>query len=393
MDKSRLYYQLPYVKSFMCTVEECRPGKDGTWMVALNQTGFYPEGGGQPSDTGTLDGVLVRYVCEKDGKVWHQVEAPLEPGRLAEGVIDWERRYDHMQHHTGEHILSGLIHRRYGYDNVGFHMGKDEVTIDFNGLLTMEQLEELEDMANGVVWDNVPVEEHFPTPQQLEALDYRSKKELTGQVRIINIPGGDTCACCGTHVTNTGEVGIIKVTGMIHYKGGVRISILCGRKALLDYRRRVNVDTRISNLLSAKPQAIGEAVEKLKADGQEREAVIGGLYQKVFAFKAAACPESGSPLVCFEEGLAPMRVRQLCTLLYEQNKGNVVLVCSGTDEAGEYAYALGSARADMRPLSRALNGCLAGRGGGSALMAQGTFRADAESIRQAFLAEAGKLPI
>lgn len=176
MDKSRLYYQLPYVKSFMCTVEECRPGKDGTWMVALNQTGFYPEGGGQPSDTGTLDGVLVRYVCEKDGKVWHQVEAPLEPGRLAEGVIDWERRYDHMQHHTGEHILSGLIHRRYGYDNVGFHMGKDEVTIDFNGLLTMEQLEELEDMANGVVWDNVPVEEHFPTPQQLEALDYRSKK-------------------------------------------------------------------------------------------------------------------------------------------------------------------------------------------------------------------------
>ena len=121
--------------------------------------------------------------------------------------------------------------------------------------------------------------------------------------------------------------------------------------------------------------------------------MIGGLYQKLFAFKAAACPESGSPLVCFEEGLAPMRVRQLCTLLYEQNKGNVVLVCSGTDEAGEYAYALGSARADMRPLSRALNGCLAGRGGGSALMTQGTFRADAESIRQAFLAEAGKLPI
>ena len=183
------------------------------------------------------------------------------------------------------------------------------------------------------------------------------------------------------------------MTGMIHYKGGVRISILCGRKALLDYRRRVNVDTRISNLLSAKPQAIGDAVEKLKADGQDREAVIGGLYQKLFAFKAAACPESDSPLVCFEEGLPPVRVRQLCTLLYEQNKGNVVLVCSGTDETGEYAYALGSARADMRPLSRTLNGCLAGRGGGSALMAQGTFRAEAESIRQVFLAEAGKLPI
>ncbi|MBS6955092.1 MAG: alanyl-tRNA editing protein [Enterocloster asparagiformis] len=393
MDKSRLYYQLPYVKSFMCTVEECRPGTDGTWLVALNQTGFYPEGGGQPSDTGTLDGIPVRYVFEKDGRVWHQVEAPMEPGRLAEGVIDWERRYDHMQHHTGEHILSGLIHRCYGYDNVGFHMGKDEVTIDVSGPLTMEQLEELEDEANRLIYDNVPVEEHFPTPRELASMDYRSKKELTGDVRIINIPGGDTCACCGTHVTNTGEVGIIKVTGMIHYKGGVRVSILCGRKALLDYRRRVNVDTRISNLLSAKPQSIGEAVEKLKADGQEKDAVIGGLYQKLFAFRAQACPESDEPLLCFEEGLTPVRVRQLCTLLYEQGKGGVVLVCSGSDEKQEYAYALGSGRADMRTLSRALNGLLAGRGGGSALMAQGTFRADAGAIRQAFLAEAEKLSV
>lgn len=389
MDKSRLYYQIPYVKSFMCTVEECVTAPGGAWRVALNQTGFYPEGGGQPSDTGTLGGIPVRSVHEKDGKVWHELEGPLEPGSQVAGIIDWERRYDHMQQHTGEHILSGLIHREYGYDNVGFHMGSAEVTVDFNGLLTTEQLDRLEDMANQLIYDNVPVEECFPGPEELAALDYRSKKELSGQVRIIRIPGGDTCACCGTHVETTGEVGMIKVTGMIHYKGGVRISMLCGRRALLDYRRRVAVDTRISNLLSAKPEAIGDAVEKLKADSQDKEMAIGSLYQQIFAIKTAALPDSEGALACFEEGLTPVRVRQLCTLLYEQGKGGVVLVCSGS--GGEYAYALGSAGADMRQLSRALNERLGGRGGGSALMAQGTFKADQEAIRQAFADETGKI--
>lgn len=389
MDKTRLYYQFPYVKSFMCTVEECKEGPDGTWLLALNQTGFYPEGGGQPSDTGTLGGVAILSVKEKDGVVWHQAAAPIEPGSLVEGIIDWQKRYDNMQHHTGEHIFSGLIHRRYGYDNVGFHMGTDEVTVDFNGLLTAEQVEEIEDLANQVVYADVPVEERFPSAEELAGLDYRSKKELSGEVRIIDIPGGDTCACCGTHVSTTGEVGIIKVTGMIHYKGGVRISMLCGRRALADYRRRIAACTRISNLLSAKPEAIGDAVEKLKADSQEKDMVIGGLYQQVFALKTAARPDSDEPLLCFEEGLAPIRLRQLCTLLYEQNKGSVVLVCSGAE--GEYSYALGSSRADMRALSKALNGSLLGRGGGSALMAQGTFKASEAQIRDAFLSEAGKL--
>ncbi len=389
MDKTRLYYQFPYVKSFMCTVEECKEGPDGTWLLALNQTGFYPEGGGQPSDTGTLGGVAILSVREKDGVVWHQAAAPIEPGSLVEGIIDWQKRYDNMQHHTGEHIFSGLIHRRYGYDNVGFHMGTDEVTVDFNGLLTAEQVEEIEDLANQVVYADVPVEERFPSAEELAGLDYRSKKELSGEVRIIDIPGGDTCACCGTHVSTTGEVGIIKVTGMIHYKGGVRISMLCGRRALADYRRRIAACTRISNLLSAKPEAIGDAVEKLKADSQEKDMVIGGLYQQVFALKTAARPDSDEPLLCFEEGLAPIRLRQLCTLLYEQNKGSVVLVCSGSED--EYSYALGSSRADMRALSKALNGSLLGRGGGSALMAQGTFKAGEAQIRDAFLSEAGKL--
>lgn len=391
MDKSRLYYQIPYVKSFMCTVEELTPGKDGTWLALLNQTGFYPEGGGQPSDTGTLGGVRVLSVHEQDGRILHQLEAPPELGALVEGVIDWSARYDHMQHHTGEHILSGLVHSHYGYDNVGFHMGAEEVTMDFNGLLTMEQLEELEEEANRLVYRDVPVEESFPEGEELAALEYRSKKELSGLVRIITVPGADICACCGTHVKTTGEVGIIKVTGMIHYKGGVRVSMLCGRKALLDYRQKIRTVTRISNLLSAKPELIGAAVEKLKADSQDKEFQIGKLSLQLFALKAASYEDSEAPLVLFEEGLAPVRLRQLCTMLYEQNKGGVVLVCSGSEQQQEYQYALGSARADMRALSKQLNSRLNGRGGGSSLMAQGTYHGSSQVIAQVFAEEAGKL--
>lgn len=387
MEKSRLYYQTPYVKTFMCTVERCEESGKGTWLAVLNQTGFYPEGGGQPSDTGTLNGIPVLSVHEKRDEVIHELAAFIRSGTLAEGIVDWQKRYSNMQQHTGEHILSGLIHRRYGYDNVGFHMGSEEVTIDFNGIITPDELDGLEDEANQVVYSNVPVRTMYPTQEELAAMDYRSKKELAGQVRIVEIPGGDICACCGTHVENTGEVGIIKIRSMIHYKGGVRISMLCGRRALIDYRDRLKDETRLSVLLSAKLDLVPSAVEKLKRDFQDREMLIGRLYGQLFALRAGLYPESAAPLVLFEENLTMVQIRQLSTLLYEQKKGSIVLVCSGTSGGNEYQYALGSGSADMRALSRAMNGKLNGRGGGSSLMAQGTFKADQQTITGVFLEE------
>ena len=387
MDKSRLYYQTPYVKSFMCTVERCEASGKGTWLAVLNQTGFYPEGGGQPSDTGTLNQVPVLSVHEKGEEILHELASPLEPGTLAEGIIDWQKRYDNMQQHTGEHILSGLVHRFYGYENVGFHMGAEEVTVDFNGMITADGLDRLEDAANQIVYDNVPVHTLYPAKEELASIDYRSKKELSGQVRIIEIPGGDVCACCGTHVENTGEVGIIKIRGMIHYKGGVRISMLCGRRALLDYRNRLKDGIRLSNLLSVRLQLVPEAVEKLKNDCQDREMLIGRLYGQLFGLKAGQYPKSNRPLTLFEEGLNMVQIRQLCTLLYEQEKGSVVMVCSGNEAQGEYQYALGSSLMDMRALSKAMNGKLHGRGGGSSLMAQGTFRASRQSVMDVFQEE------
>lgn len=285
-----------------------------------------------------------------------------------------------MQQHTGEHLLSGLIHKQYGYDNVGFHMGSEEVTVDFNGLLTMEQIEELEQKANTLIYANVPVIEKYPTAEALHKLDYRSKKELNGQVRIIEIPGGDVCACCGTHVETTGEIGIIKVTGMIHYKGGVRLSMVCGMRAVKDYEKKQRAVTGISNLLSVKPEGIVEAVEKLKKDSGAKDVVIHQLYRQIFCEKADKMPESGETLILFEDHLTPVLLRQFCTMLYEQGKGSAVLVCSG--EEGQYQYAMGSGSWDMRMWSRELNQRLAGRGGGSALMAQGTFQASKAEIEE-----------
>ena len=391
MDQNRLYYATPYVKTFMCTVISCTKNKKGTWDTILNQTAFYPEGGGQPSDTGALNGVKVLHVSEKGEEIIHELEAPLEEGVLAEGVIDWQKRYDNMQQHTGEHIFSGLVHKHFGYDNVGFHMGTDEVTVDFNGVLTQEQLDELEDEANQLIYDNVPVKVFYPSKEELEELDYRSKKELTGLVRIVEIPGGDICACCGTHVETTGEVGLIKLPTMINYKGGVRISMLCGRRALMDYRERLKDEIRISNLLSAKLALVPDAVEKMKNESQEKDLALGRLWQQLLEKKAESYPESTEVLAVFEEGLSPVQLRQLATMLYEKGKGKIVGVFSGNEDEQVYQYALGSSQADMRKLSKAMNGALNGRGGGSNLMAQGTFKAAESAIRETLMQEAGNL--
>ena len=381
----KLYYQVPYVREFQARVVSCLEGKAHTYEVELDRTGFYPEGGGQPSDTGYLNDIRVLEVHEKDGRIFHFTTEPVLEGTQVKGTVDWEKRYSNMQQHSGEHLLSGLIHHHFGFDNVGFHMGKDEVTIDFNGVLTMEQLEQMEERANDMIYENLPILEAWPSPEELKTIPYRSKKELTGEVRIIEIPGGDICACCGTHVRTTGEIGMIKVLGMIHYKGGVRISILCGKKALEDYRKKQKQVTDLSVLLSAKPEQVVEAVKKLKKDNGMKDGIQNRLYQQLFALKLAHLPEAGSPLCLWEEELEPVQLRRLCTMLYEQGKGNRVLVCSG--EEGQYQYAMGSSICDMREMSKRMNERLNGRGGGSVQMAQGTFFAAREAIEDAWRSE------
>ncbi len=285
-----------------------------------------------------------------------------------------------MQHHTGEHIFSGLVHSRYGYDNVGFHMGQDMVNIDFNGMLTADQVRELEDEANRLVWADVPVESWYPSQEELHKLDYRSKKELTGPVRIVRVPGGDTCACCGTHVSHTGQIGLIKIIGLKKYKGGVRLEMVCGSRALADYEKKQEEVIRISGLLSARQGEVSAAVEKLMGESESQKAQMNQLYQKIFKMRCEQLASCREPLLIFEEQLPPARLRQLCTLLCQEEKGDLVLVCSG--EAGQFYYVLGSREEKVDTVVRKLNGLLNGKGSGKGLMAQGMFSSAEDEIRR-----------
>lgn len=381
----KLYYQIPYVKEFEAEVLSCKEGKQG-YEIALDRTAFYPEGGGQPSAVGSLNGVLVKAVYERGDAIWHVTEAPLAVGTRVHGCLDWEAHYRNTQQHSGEHIVSGLIHASYGYDNVGFHMGREEMTIDLNGVLSWEQLMEVERRANEVIYQNLPIEITYPSEEALKQLSYRSKKELSGPVRIVTIPDVDCCACCGTHVERTGEIGVIKFLSLVNYKGGVRISMLCGSPALEDYRNKTDQTLALSALLSAKPDRIVFAVERLKKELAETESAFLCLRKEWMELKAAHYPQAAPLLVVFEPDLDPVSVRQYCNLLMEKEKGGVCCVCSGSEKTG-YAFCIGSKQIPLREAGKRLNAALHGRGGGSLQMIQGTFYAAEAEIRDAVTRE------
>ena len=383
---NKLYYDSAYIKEFEAQVLSCQEGKKG-WEIILSATAFYPEGGGQPADTGLLGNVRVTDVHEKDGQVVHYTDGPLPVGEMVRGVIDWDRRFQHMQEHSGEHLVSGLIHQRFGYDNVGFHMGTDEVTIDFNGVLEWGDLMAIEEKANGMIWENLEISAVYPEKDELDAMEYRSKKELTGAVRIVSIPGGDVCACCGTHVERTGEIGLVKFLSMIHYKGGVRISLLCGKRAVEDYERKRDQVQKISVLLSARPGEISRAVEKLKDEEAKLQEKLVAAYDKLIASEVRDIKEGDGDIFILEPDFEAIQLRHLVNRLLEEKKGKTVLALGGAAE-GSFLYVLGSRDGDMRRLSRELNGLLNGRGGGSAQMAQGTFFATKDQL-QAILKEKG----
>ena len=384
---NKLYYDSAYIKEFEAQVLSCQEGKKG-WEITLSATAFYPEGGGQPADTGLLGlSVRVTDVHEKDGQVVHYTDGPLPVGEMVRGVIDWDRRFQHMQEHSGEHLVSGLIHQRFGYDNVGFHMGTDEVTIDFNGVLEWGDLMAIEEKANGMIWENLEISAVYPEKDELDAMEYRSKKELIGAVRIVSIPGGDVCACCGTHVERTGEIGLVKFLSMIHYKGGVRISLLCGKRAVEDYERKRDQVQKISVLLSARPGEISRAVEKLKDEEAKLQEKLVAAYDKLIASEVRDIKEGDGDIFILEPDFEAIQLRHLVNRLLEEKKGRTVLALGGAAE-GSFLYVLGSREGDMRRLSRELNGLLNGRGGGSAQMAQGTFFATKDQL-QAILKEKG----
>ncbi|HJB30494.1 MAG TPA: alanyl-tRNA editing protein [Candidatus Oscillibacter excrementavium] len=380
METEKLYYQDPYLTTFTAKVLTCEPAKTG-FLVTLDRTAFYPEGGGQPADHGTLGAAAVTDVHEKDGVIFHTCDAPVETGAAVEGSIDWPRRFDHMQQHSGEHILSGLLCSLYDCDNVGFHLGADTVTIDYNRELTWEQVLEAERRANETIWADTPVEITFPSPEALEQLHYRSKKELTGQVRIVTFPGADCCACCGTHVRRAGEVGLIKVLSCQKFREGVRMEILCGQRAYRYLSQVYDQDHAVAQLLSVKPQDTLAAVERQNAELTAAKQRMTELEDQLFSLRAQALTGLGDVLLV-EPPMRPDGARKLADAVAKA-AGGLAAVFSG--EGNSHVYALVQADGgDITPLVKRLNAALSGRGGGRNGFAQGSVQADGSAIRAFF---------
>ena len=391
MQPTQKYYE---ADAYRCEADAvilaAEPDGRGGGKLALDGTVFYPEGGGQPADHGTLtlpDGarLTVTDVHEQGGVIWHRVDAlpdTAAPGTAVTGRIDWAWRFDKMQQHTGEHILSGILHQMFGAENVGFHIGSDAVRMDTSVPISADGLREAELAANRIVWQNVPVLITYPTREELARMTYRSKKEIEGQVRIVTIPGADVCACCGTHTAATGAVGQIKILAAENYKGGVRLSIVCGERALLAAQAMRQRQADIGALLSAKPSETAHAVHRVYDEYTALKFAHFGLCSELFdALAAQVAP--GADAIRIVPGLDPDGLHRLATRLSEATTGLCAALTANEKGTG---YCLAQAGGDVRALTKALNTALNGRGGGKPGICQGSCAAAPEQV-ETFLKE------
>ncbi len=363
---------------FHARILDCRKTEKG-WALLLDRTAFFPEGGGQPADTGWIGAARVLDVQEEGAEILHYVDAPLTPGETASCRLEEEQRLRRMQNHSGEHVISGLIHSLYGWDNVGFHMGESCMTMDYSGELSWGELMNVETLANRAVRADLPVRAWYPEAEELAALCYRSKLDLTEKLRLVEIPGIDLCACCAPHVASTGRIGAVKILTAERHRGGTRITAVCGMDAMEDYRRRQDSVAAISALLSARREEVAPAVERLLAERdrlKERAAELSLALVRQLA--ESTTPTQGN-LCVFDRVLDEVAQRELVNRLMERCDG-VAAVFSGNDEEG-YRYIIGSLHTDLRARARDINAGIGGKGGGSASMIQGRASFSAAAIR------------
>ena len=391
----KIYYEDVHMTEFEATVTECTyDEKKKIYKIVLDQTAFFPEEGGQVADKGTitfaaesgLDPSILPLLDAhiKNDIIYHYVETEIPVGTKVEGKVDWSQRFDFMQQHSGEHIISGLVNKQYGYDNVGFHLGLQEVTLDFNGVLTLEQLREIEVQANEAIWKNLPIHIAFPSSEKLASLSYRSKLDLTENVRIVTIPGYDVCACCAPHVDTTGQIGMIKIMNVQSHRGGVRVNILCGGRALQDYTVKQNNAAAISASLSVKQDLIADGVERLKEENFKQKEVVNRLQANILKNLAMnlPTPEESANAILFVEPMDDIAIRNLINDLVPKYSGYVGVFWE--NDADGYRYIVGSTVRDCRELATILRERFGAKGGGKAPMIQGNVVAKEEQLRAIF---------
>lgn len=380
METRKLYYEDCLLREFSATVTACRETDKG-YLVTLDATAFYPGGGGQACDTGTLNDAKVLDVREDGETVLHLCDKPMAPGTPVTGKICWEGRFDLMQQHTGEHILSGIIYKMFGGHNVGFHMGADVVTMDFDVSIPQEALEEIEKQANQAVFENLPVKCWYPSPEELPSVFYRTKRELPWPVRIVQIPGYDSCACCGVHTAYTGQLGLIKLLSCAKFHEGVRMEMVCGGRALTYFNSIFRQNKLVSQTFSAKLMETGAVAQRMSEQLANEKYRAAQLEKQLFRLLAERYVNQGDVLY-FADGFSPAATRELAEQIAKQC-GGTAAVFSGSDRDG-YAVCLVNKQEDVAQLGKKLNQELDGRGGGAAGFFQGSVRASRSRIEGFF---------
>lgn len=376
----KLYYKDSHIRDFSARVLSCVPA-GAEFEIELDRTAFFPAGGGQAADTGTIGNASVTDVSERGDDVIHIADAPLETGMEVCCGIDWDKRFRRMQNHSGEHIVSGIVHRIFGFDNVGFHMGRNTVTLDFNGELSEDEVRRVESLANKAVCENLPIKTAVYSQEEQRDIDYRSKMDFKDDVRIVSIDGVDRCACCAPHVDHTGEIGMIKILGAERHRGGMRLTMVSGLDALEDYNLRCENISAISALLSAKPLETAVAVRRVVDELEAANRRTMDTRRELLSFKIKALKPSEGNACMFEPDMDGISLRELVNAGMKITKG-VFAAFSG--EEGNYQYIIGSENADLKDQSREINAGIEGRGGGSKTMIQGTSKAERKKIEDYF---------
>ncbi|WP_294481088.1 alanyl-tRNA editing protein [uncultured Ruminococcus sp.] len=367
--------------SFSAVVTDCKETKNG-FEVTLDRSAFFPEGGGQAGDVGTLGGVKVIDTYEKNGEVIHLCNSALEVGTEVRGEINENIRIRRMQNHSGEHLLMGFIHQKLGYENVGFHMGSDEVLLDLNGVISTEDIRECEQKANEAIARNVPINISYPDSEELVSLSYRSKLEMTENVRIVTIEGIDNCACCAPHMPSTGGIGIVKVISHEINRGGTRLHILCGLDALDLIRQRMESNAAISHLLSAKPEKTADAVEKLLNENISLKRQITENERRAAEEIISELKNDSRKSFCiFTKGLGRNTMREIANSAVKLTDGAAAVF---SEEQDGFGYIIASEKLPLRTIAKDINSVLHGKGGGSDLMIQGSLNAERGAIEKYF---------
>lgn len=379
----RIYENDSYCREFSAKVLLCESAEDG-YNVILDKTSFFPEGGGQAADKGMINGFDVLDVQISNGVIVHKIAGEIRTGEKVEAKLDWELRYTRMQSHSGEHILSGIVHSLFGYNNVGFHMSEAEMTVDFDGVLTTEDIERVEKLANFAVYNNQDITVTYPNDDEAAALEYRSKLENIEGLRIVTIGDVDCCACCAPHVAKTGEIGLIKVIDSTPNKGGTRITMLAGFEAFLDYSFLNRSNKTMMKALSAPRDAVSENVTKqlelISALKNENKELL-----KRLAWAELDATDVNGCAYAFLRGVSYDELRHCSNLLSEE--GKKVCMLFSTDDDENYIYVVSSAKHDTKPLVKALNEAFDGKGGGKPNYAQGKIISDLKEKIEAFAEE------